>query len=360
MYDPNPPGFQRTWLERRGKIYGARPGGLGPIGGGPHYRKILRRGQRRVDTLDGLIAALKGATPGTVVFVDPKASIDCTVRVLTEGLVLEIPAGVTLASDRGQRRIQSLGREKQSSAGALIFSDALTTRPLIRALGPGVRVTGLRLRGPDPRRRAGHYRRSFLKERVRGREYYYRYPISVGIQTIHPRLVVDNCELAGWSHGAIHLKAGQGHQVHHNYIHHNQYSGLGYGVVLDRATALIEYNLFRYNRHSIAGTGRPGSGYEARYNIELGWSRSHCFDMHGGADRRDGTKVAGTWLKIHHNTFRRCPRAINIRGVPQRRAQVHHNWFSHRTVRGAVRTEGNTRVYDNAYGVIPERISVTR
>ena len=31
----------------------------------------------------------------------------------------------------------------------------------------------------------------------------------------------------------------------------------------------------------------------ARHNIELGVSLSHCFDMHGGRDREDGTDIAG-------------------------------------------------------------------
>ena len=46
---------------------------------------------------------------------------------------------------------------------------------------------------------------------------------------------------------------------------------------LDKAEALIQYNLFDFNRHSIAGTGRPGTSYEVSYNVELGESLSHCF-----------------------------------------------------------------------------------
>ena len=101
--------------------------------------------------------------------------------------------------------------------------------------------------------------------------------------------------------------------MQHCFIHHNQYQGLGYGVCLDEAETLIEGNLFDANRHSIAGTGRSGSGYEARHNVEMGRSLGHCFDMHGGRDRQDGTDVAGGWMHIHHNTFR----------VPNRRAPPH-------------------------------------
>jgi hypothetical protein len=231
----------------------------------------------------------------------------------------------------------------------MILSETFATRPLIRVAGPGVRITGLRLRGPDPEQRLEHHRRSFSEKRGHG--YYYKFPISDGILTEAPDLEVDNCELAGWSHAAINLRAGKDHHIHHNYIHHNQYNGLGYGICHDRAFSLIEHNLFNFNRHSIAGTGRPGSGYEACHNVELGASLSHCFDMHGGRDRRDGTDIAGTWMKVHHNTFRSSRQAIRIRGVPQEGAVIDHNWFYHASRAGAVSSGGKTDVRENAYGL---------
>jgi len=230
----------------------------------------------------------------------------------------------------------------------MILSAAFATRPLIRAAGAKVRVTGLRIRGPDPKRRMEHHRRSFAGGR--GREYYYKFPVSDGIATQHDGLEVDNCELAGFSHAAIYLRAGRDHHVHHNYIHHNQYNGLGYGVCHDKAFSRVMFNLFNWNRHSIAGTGRPPSGYEAAHNIEVGRSLSHCFDMHGGRDRKDGTNIAGTWMKVHHNTFW-CPMlAVVIRGVPEQRAEVHQNWFCHSSLEAAVRTDGRTDVKNNVYG----------
>ena len=45
--------------------------------------------------------------------------------------------------------------------------------------------------------------------------------------------------------------------------------------------------------------GAAASGYEARNNVEMGRSLSHCFDMHGGRDRKDGTDVAGGWMHVH-------------------------------------------------------------
>jgi hypothetical protein len=141
-------------------------------------------------------------------------------------------------------------------------------------------------------------------------------------------LEVDNCELSGWAHAAIYLIKSKDNHVHHCYIHRNQRNGLGYGVTHNRAESLIEYNLFNYNRYSIAGTGtgRPWDSYEARNNVEIEHSLSHNFDMHGGKDRKDGTNFAGQWIKIHHNTFRgKTIRAIAIRGIPREKAVVHNN-----------------------------------
>lgn len=145
------------------------------------------------------------------------------------------------------------------------------------------------------------------------------------------------------------------HQIHHNFIHHCQYNGLGYGVTVDQASALIEYNLFDWNRHSLAGTGRPGSGYIARHNVELGVSLSHCFDMHGGRDRKDGTDVAGTSIEIYNNTFRAPETPVVIRGVPEEKCDVYRNWFPrHAGPEQAVRAAARTNVFDNLYGPAPK------
>ena len=335
----------RTWTTVGGEVYGARPDERGPLGGGAGYKGVVTGGDFRVRTLEALLAALKRAKAGQVVFVDGKAEIDCTTRVYIEQLVIEVPAGVTLASDRGHG----------GSFGAMLLSDAFATRPLIRAAGRQVRLTGMRIRGPDPKRRAAHHRRSFSEGR--GHKYYYRFPISNGIATGHDGLEVDNCELAGFSHAAIYLRAGKDHRIHHNYIHHNQYKGLGYGVCHGKAFSQITHNLFNWNRHSIAGTGRPPSGYEAAHNVELGHSLSHCFDMHGGGDRKDGTNMAGTTIRVHHNTFRAPNTSVKIRGVPQDTCEVFRNWFvMHKGPKDAVVAQEKTVVRDNVYGAEPAHV----
>jgi hypothetical protein len=316
----------RTWLKIHDEIYGARPDERGPIGGGKGYRNVITSGDFRVRTVGELAAALKTAQPGQTVFVPGGTELDCTDLIFAEDFHIDVPAGVTLAGDRGFR----------GSPGALIYSDAFATKPLIRILGPGARITGLRLRGPDPKRRLEHHKRSFNKDRgddKQQHEYYYRLPMSQGIRTESDNLEVDNCELSGWSHVAVFLSAGRGHRIHHNYIHHNQLNGLGYGISHGygpAASSLIECNLFDFNRHSIAGTGAPGNSYEARNNVELGESLSHNFDMHGGRDRKDGTEIAGDLIRVHHNTFLGSKvRAVVIRGVPREEARIDHNWFAH-------------------------------
>src|SRR5690606_36585000 len=126
-------------------------------------------------------------------------------------LVLLVPQGVTLASDRGH----------DGSPGALIYSDAFATSPMIRAGGPGVRITGLRLRGPDPERRLAFHHRVFTLG-LGGSDAYYRLPNSQGVMSEHGDLEVDNCEISAFSSAGVYLHGGKDHHVHHNFIHHCQ------------------------------------------------------------------------------------------------------------------------------------------
>ena len=335
----------QTWAEVGGTIYGAQPDGDGPIGGGAGYMRIQTTGTYVARTLDELVIALNLAQAGQSVFIPGDVEIDCTDRVRAEALKLTLKEGVTLASDRGS----------SGSLGALIFSDEFRTAPLITVTGDNARVTGIRLRGPDPKLRMEHHGRSFTNPAF-GSSYYYLFPTSDGITCAKNSLVVDNCEIYGWSHGGVYLSSGSGHRVHHSHLHHNQRHGLGYGVVINTAFVTIDHNLMDNNRHSIAGTGRPGSGYEAMHNVALERANSHLFDMQGGRDRGDGTNIAGTWMKIHHNTFT-CltQQAIKIRGVPEQEALIYGNWF-YRTPPGTnvIGSDGRTPVYNNVYGTPPQ------
>ena len=325
-------------------MYGARPDQRGPIGGGDGYANSVARGDYTVNDLDSLLDALSRAVAGQVIFIPGETEIDLSARIYIEQVVLEVREGVTLAGDRGHN----------GSRGALLASDALKTPVIIHPAGPDVHITGLRIRGPNPKRYLDHHQRAFGPGGG-GHEYYYQLPTSNGISTEDSHLEVDNCEISAFAHAGLNLTRGEGHHIHHNFIHHCQYNGLGYGVCHDTASSLIEYNLFDWNRHSIAGTGRPGCGYVARHNIERGVSLSHCFDMHGGRDRKDATDIAGTSIEIYNNTFRAPETPVVIRGVPEEKCEVHDNWFlEHDNAATAVRASAKTRVENNAYGHEPK------
>lgn len=296
-----------------------------PIGGGKNYHRPIDRGDYLVQTREQLLAALRQAKAGQTVFVSASNAID-----LTGQRWLEIPGGVTLASDRGLN----------GSPGALIFSsedkptrDKAERFALFATGGPDVRITGIRLRGPDPN--------------VRGR---YEHLNSDGLESRHDRLEVDNCEISGWSHGGIYINVGTGVYIHHNYIHHCRRAGLGYCVVLNVAEVKIEANIFDHYRHAIAATGRARSGYEACFNLAKSGATGHVFDMHGGGDRKDGTDIAGDWMKIHHNTFLASKPAVVIRGRPTKECVIYQNWFRRAESESrAVDQKGNTRIYRNRY-----------
>jgi hypothetical protein len=60
---------------------------------------------------------------------------------------------------------------------------------------------------------------------------------------------------------------------------------------------------------------------------------------------------AGTSIETCNNTFRAPQTPVVIRGVPQAKCVVHHNWFpKHDNAARAVRASANTRVENNCYG----------
>ncbi|MDD3927621.1 MAG: LamG domain-containing protein [bacterium] len=298
-----------------------------PIGGGNGYNSIINEqdADYSVSTKSELLYALANAISGDIVYIGGTAQID-----LTGYEDIWIAGGVTLASDRG----------RNGSSGALLYTTQYATFPLFLCSGADVRVTGLRLCGPDPEIR----------------EVDTTFPNSRGIKTAYSGLEVDNCEISAWSHAGIYLDAGATDAyVHHNYIHHCQRAELGYGVVLGygNATAIIEANQFDWCRHGIAGSGVTGNSYEARYNLVLENANGHSFDMHGGADRQDGTDIAGDTILIHHNTFKAEDIwGVGIRGIPNNGAWINNNWFFHQTRSEAVHQAnafGNMDDYLNLY-----------
>jgi parallel beta helix pectate lyase-like protein len=315
-----------------GETFGASDDAIGPLGGGDGYIRHVTKYDHLVKSEQELLDALKKAQPGQVVYVEDGAELDFSPWVWAEGLTIYLPEGVTLASGRG----------KKGSSGALICSSAFDTKPLFMVEKPNVRITGIRLQGPDPKVREEPLIRWDREGNTKGPRpsKYWKFPFSTGIESSGTSLEVDNCEIWAWSLAGIYVTKGcTDAHIHHCNIHHNQRAGLGYGIAVNECNALIESNLFDYNRHSIESTGAPGSCYEACNNI-VGPNivgQNHCFDMHGGRDRGDGTRIAGDWVRLHHNTFQ-SPNIYGfaIRGVPQDKVDVHHNWFLVPTIKQAI------------------------
>ncbi len=346
-------------------LYGApEADSLGPVGGGVGYTEMVTEYDFLVTNVQELRDALRVSRSGQVVYIADDSEIDMTVWVRACREHIIIPAGVILASGRGQDTPDG------PSLGGLIYSDEFDTFPLIATGGANVRITGLRLRGPDQKFRGtelieGLNAHPELTSDGKG---YYSFPVSQGVRVAHPGLVIDNCELWGWGHAAIApgRNAGGTH-IHHNHIRHCQRAGLGYGICIDGSDALIEANLFDYTRHAVAATGIPGTGYEARNNVHGEHSVGHTFDMHGSAENGievDGRSIGGEWIRIHHNTLKARDAGVGIRGIPRSDCEIHHNWFFSENKPESVRLSGNALdnpdalgMHDNIWG--PDRVRWT-
>lgn len=310
--------------DRADGTYGCEGNPTGdPIGGGAGYRDIFATGDCVATDREQFAEALKKARPGQVVFVPHGAEIDLS------GLPsLSLPPGVTLAGTRG----------KSGSPGARLF--ATTFGRMFATAGAGVRLTGLRFEGAC----AG-------TELVAASAYF--------LAINHDDARVDNCEISGFNVTGISVGKGAFKtRIDHNSIHHCQRGGYGYGVAVGGgADARIIANTFDFCRHHVASSGEPGAGYEAAWNLILENATASHFDMHGGRDRGDSTDIAGDWMHIHHNTFRSPHVHVGIRGTPSAGADIHNNWFV-RPVEVSVRSTGNTRAFDNAFG--PEKTPQAR
>jgi hypothetical protein len=296
------------------ETFGAEPNlTANPVGGGEGYTRIISEKDTAVkyivSTKEQLITALNNVRSGEIIFIKGDAVID-----LTDTYQLTIPAGVTLASDRGLDG--SSGALLQRSRGRPITSYAQIFTFV--AGGDNVRITGLRFNGEN----APEDDTTVPQE---------EYLIGIRFEN-RTGSVVDNCEFWGWSQAGIAQDNGTSF-IHHNYIHHNQARGEGYGFVIAGGTAVVEANLFDYNRHDIAAAGLPGEGYEARYNIVLGHGTAiggHHFDVHAYPpdDEETVDSIAGYEYKIHHNTFEltELP-CIGIRALPEKGVWIDHNIF---------------------------------
>jgi hypothetical protein len=134
--------------------------------------------------------------------------------------------------------------------------------------------------------------------------------------------------------------------IHDNYIHHDQHPAGdiccghagGYGVESSHGGyALIEQNVFDYNRHSIAGGWQPGTGYLLYRNLILpnGGDHSrvaytHAIDVHGAKGPAYESGAAGEYFDVEYNTvwYHNGP-GVKLRGTPSDKMEVRHNVFAH-------------------------------
>jgi Right handed beta helix region len=217
---------------------------------------------------------------------------------------------------------------------------------------------------------------------------------------------IDHNEIYRWRGSGVVVHDGGGRinreradtvRIHDSYIHHNQHPAsddcisrlfegghsAGYGVqVADGAYALIERNVFDWNRHAIAGDGTAGAGYLALRNLILknggvhfrcpdagDWGlalldfvsgdpaaaatlvikdvldddsiyHTHSIDMHG--TRKDCNYQcgpAGEFMDIEFNTILyTAGNGIHLRGTPTSKEGmvVKHNVFAHEDRYGGI------------------------
>jgi len=332
-------------------VYGAYvEDGDSPIGGGKGYKNIITSGDYTVRNFKELSDACGKAKSGEVIFIPSGVTIDVSREEKTsEGYNIVLGEGVTLASDRGYVR-----EDGSVSTGAMIkghgAGETITTNLIL--CKSGSRLTGLAVQGPDPNRHVEHHTRCYKPDGSFDLTVFYKLPVTTGIAVKGDGAEIDNCEISGFCHTAIDLTGFDVH-VHHNYIHHNQIKGNGYGVCFERAGGVVEYNLFNFNRHSIAGGGHPESWYIARYNVDMGDVLNHVYDMHGNGGVKNGKNIAGRFIEMYNNTFLPDDYPYCVRGVPEEYYKFFRNVvmgtkdkYDFSILRGE-----RVEIYDNIFGI---------
>lgn len=236
---------------------------------------------------------------------------DVTITLPNKSQALILHKGQKLISDRGlngsqgARLVVEKGLDNLSSKYPLIVMNSET------------RITGFRIEGP-----------------VKGSQSYNK---TIGIQFMpgSSNIQVDNNEIYYWPWAGVSVKTSKNNLVNNNYIHDNKKSGLGYGVVVQNGNNQVEIscNTFNANRHSIAGSGEDGDGYEAYHNLVLNGGEKaayHAFDMHKGSTGHGGKKVV---IEANIFDFGRPTTSnyssVMLRGVPTSgKAIIQQNTFS--------------------------------
>jgi hypothetical protein len=223
--------------------------------------------------------------------------------------------------------ILASSRGSGQSPGAVLFTDFEDDQPILRFTGNNSRVTGLRVHGlwRDWDQLLCEYGYSPANDPSRR---------TIGIQISGTTgNLIDHSQVKGFRGSGIAADSCGDTRILDNDIRVNRAEGgSGYGVVVGGdCVPMIAGNTFDCNRHAIAGSGAPGSGYRAFYNHAGKHNRDQQFDMHdwcydhGYCD----DPGAGDIIIIKENTFEdgNGKPAIWIRGRPRVWASLDHNWF---------------------------------
>lgn len=294
------------------------------------------------------------STAGTTIVIANGVSLD-----LSNRQDIPVASNVTIRGGRGGMQ-----------DGPLIFT---TTRPeVLFSISPAVsnvRVTGVRVAGPDLGVPDRYHNRAFSVDSATHIEFDHNeiYGFSgSGIEVIDNQNVMPSPDPNNADVISFYPV-----RIHDNYIHNNEATGGdGYGVVVSTgAHPLIDRNVFDWNRHSIAGDGRPGSGYTAVDNLVLSngglhrwipfpgfWIHTHQFDMHGRdncgvwdlvSDTLYNCGPAGDTMIIRRNTFfYHEDNDIKLRGTPTTGMFVGGNVFAHFGSFGDAADQTETGLHD--------------
>lgn len=332
-------------------LYGAEANPTGsPIGGAQGYLLSPKVGNYHVSTKQELLQALNQAVAGETILVKDGTQID-----LSGESDLLLNTGVTLAGNRGE----------DGSEGPLLYTNDMPTDGKLFSLLGQTRISGLRIRGPA----------KSIGDLLPEDQQYAR----IAIVANEPDIEIDNCEISHFDRGGIEIYPdGQNVYIHHNYLHDIQAYPV---IVLNRSKLpiLIEANIIEWVWHAVAGSGYPGTGYEARFNrfirkaVPIFWlpyTGDHALDMHPYLPilQERNYRLAGQKLEIHHNTFINeapgDPSAlvapdIKIRGIPTELARIYNNKFLNSDpAQAVVHYQSNVWVYNNLYGKAEQLIPV--
>ena len=239
------------------------------------------------------------------------------------------------------------GGRSGSLFGSKLSIGSQTDATIFGVTGDDVRITGLRLQGPNTNRSTDDGQPNSWAIRI---------PQPPAAETaVYPqfaRTIVDHNDISDWTSAGVEVDGPNDDmgsckydfrtrtpnaRITHNFIHHNLEQNLGYGVVVSKdGYAMIDGQMFVSNRHAIASDGHPGSSYRAWYNLVLSYGplqrgpfdwpfHTQDFDMHGMLSGGFGG-TAGDYVDIFRNTFLGTNRPnFELRGYPCAYDQFHEN-----------------------------------